>query len=270
MSPSRPAGPCNNVQRRRAGGHRQRPRGTDPPLSPRRNGRSTETPWAHRYSPAGSCGSQVMKTRIPVRPRPDQRSGGVRKGPRRLPHFSTPGAGDGRLFAANARQVTAFTIAATPPPSPTTTVLSSSSDPSSAGQAVTFTAQVSPAPDSGTVGFTDGGTVIAGCAAVAWAKPAVRRAAGRATAGRGTLHRGRLFRVTGTTPAPSHGRSPSSSPERRRSSSHSSSASPSRSSISRMGCGVRAAGPRSSAVLRSGPARPSGPDSPSRSTGLPG
>ncbi|MGD0454359.1 MAG: Ig-like domain repeat protein [Solirubrobacteraceae bacterium] len=81
-------------------------------------------------------------------------------------HFSTPGAGDGRLFAANGNKVTAFTIAATPAPSPTTTALTSSADPSSAGQPVTFTAAVSPVPDSGTVSFTDGGATIAGCDAV--------------------------------------------------------------------------------------------------------
>jgi hypothetical protein len=82
-------------------------------------------------------------------------------------HFSTPGAGGGRLFAANGNMVTAFTIAVAPTPSPTTTALTSSGNPSSAGRPVTYTAAVSPAPDSGTVSFTDGGVAITGCGAVA-------------------------------------------------------------------------------------------------------
>ena len=45
----------------------------------------------------------------------------------------------------------------------TTTTLASSANPSVAGQAVTYTATVSPAPDGGTVAFTDSGTVITGC-----------------------------------------------------------------------------------------------------------
>jgi hypothetical protein len=49
----------------------------------------------------------------------------------------------------------------------TATGLSSSENPSSAGQLVIYTATVSPAPDSGTVTFTDGGTQISGCGAVA-------------------------------------------------------------------------------------------------------
>ncbi len=46
---------------------------------------------------------------------------------------------------------------------PTTTSLSSSLNPSNVGQAVTYTATVSPAPGAGTVSFTDGGAAIAGC-----------------------------------------------------------------------------------------------------------
>jgi hypothetical protein len=48
----------------------------------------------------------------------------------------------------------------------TTTSLSSSANPSRAGQAVTYTATVSPAPDGGTAGFTDNGSAITGCSAV--------------------------------------------------------------------------------------------------------
>jgi len=46
---------------------------------------------------------------------------------------------------------------------PTATALASSPDPSAAGQAVTYTATVSPPPGGGTVAFTDGTAVIAGC-----------------------------------------------------------------------------------------------------------
>ena len=48
---------------------------------------------------------------------------------------------------------------------PTTTALVSSADPSAVGQAVTYTATVRPAPGGGTVAFTDGTSVIAGCGA---------------------------------------------------------------------------------------------------------
>ena len=54
-----------------------------------------------------------------------------------------------------------------PPPTSTTTSLGSSVNPSSVGQQVTYTATVSPVPDGGTVGFTDGGTTISGCGSVA-------------------------------------------------------------------------------------------------------
>jgi hypothetical protein len=47
----------------------------------------------------------------------------------------------------------------------TATTVASSANPSIPGQAVTYTATVSPAPDGGPVAFTDGGTAIAGCAA---------------------------------------------------------------------------------------------------------
>jgi hypothetical protein len=47
----------------------------------------------------------------------------------------------------------------------TTTTVTSSANPSRAGTPVTYTATVSPAPDGGTVAFTDGGTTITGCTA---------------------------------------------------------------------------------------------------------
>ena len=56
------------------------------------------------------------------------------------------------------------TISYTPVTS-TTTALSSSANPSVTGQQVTYTATVSPAPDGGTVAFTEGGAVIGDCGA---------------------------------------------------------------------------------------------------------
>lgn len=53
----------------------------------------------------------------------------------------------------------------TPAPTATATAISSSLNPSTVGQAVTFTATVTPTPDGGTVSFSYGGTTI--CAAVA-------------------------------------------------------------------------------------------------------
>jgi hypothetical protein len=58
------------------------------------------------------------------------------------------------------------TISYTSPVTATTTTLVSSPNPSVVGQQVTYTATVSPAPDGGTVAFTDGGTPITGCGAV--------------------------------------------------------------------------------------------------------
>ena len=81
-------------------------------------------------------------------------------------HFATPSAGGGRLFVANGEQMTAFSIASPPPPSPTTTTISSSANPALAGETVTLTATVSPAPDEGSVAFSEGSTPIPGCAAV--------------------------------------------------------------------------------------------------------
>jgi hypothetical protein len=51
----------------------------------------------------------------------------------------------------------------------TTTTVTSSDNPAFVGQAVTYTATVSPAPDpsGGTVDFADGGATISGCGSVA-------------------------------------------------------------------------------------------------------
>jgi len=48
---------------------------------------------------------------------------------------------------------------------PTAVSVASSANPSTTGQAVTYTATVAPPPAGGTVAFTDGGATIAGCAA---------------------------------------------------------------------------------------------------------
>ena len=50
---------------------------------------------------------------------------------------------------------------------PTTTTLASSANPSIVGASVTFTATVSPAPNGGTVAFSDNGTAISGCQSLA-------------------------------------------------------------------------------------------------------
>jgi len=52
-------------------------------------------------------------------------------------------------------------------PTTTTTALSSSPNPATVGQQVSYTATVSPAPDGGTVAFSDGGGTIFGCGSVA-------------------------------------------------------------------------------------------------------
>ena len=82
-------------------------------------------------------------------------------------HFTTASAGGGRLFVANGNKVTAIQIATAPAVTATRTALASSANPTLAGSPVTFTATVSPAPDAGTVAFTDRGTAIPGCSAVA-------------------------------------------------------------------------------------------------------
>jgi Bacterial Ig-like domain (group 3) len=63
--------------------------------------------------------------------------------------------------------VTATSPAAPPaPPTPTSTTLAASSTTPTVSAPVTFTATVSPTPDSGTVAFDDGAGTIPGCAAV--------------------------------------------------------------------------------------------------------
>ena len=81
-------------------------------------------------------------------------------------HFATPSGGGGRLFVANGAVVDALTIATPPPPTQTATTISPSSNPAVAGQPVRYTAAVSPAPDSGSVAFSQGGPLIPGCEAV--------------------------------------------------------------------------------------------------------
>ena len=81
-------------------------------------------------------------------------------------HFATPSAGGGRLFVASGAVLGALRIATPPPPSQTTTAISPSSNPTLAGQQVSYTAAVSPAPDSGYVSFSQDGLPIPGCEAV--------------------------------------------------------------------------------------------------------
>jgi YVTN family beta-propeller protein len=72
----------------------------------------------------------------------------------------------GNLYVTNDYDNTVSVIKTAPVVTATTTSLSASPDPSAVGQQVTYTAAVSPAPDAGTVTFTDGGTAIAGCSSV--------------------------------------------------------------------------------------------------------
>ncbi len=81
-------------------------------------------------------------------------------------HFASPAAGGGRLFVGSGDQVTAYTIARPPPPSSTTTRLVSSANRAPPGAAVSLIATVAPAPDGGTVTFTDGGAAISGCSSI--------------------------------------------------------------------------------------------------------
>ena len=81
-------------------------------------------------------------------------------------HFASPSAAGGRLFVGSGDQVTAYTIAQPPPTTVTTTALASSLNPSQPGAAVSLTATVNPAPDAGTVTFTNDGTAISGCSAI--------------------------------------------------------------------------------------------------------
>ena len=81
-------------------------------------------------------------------------------------HFASPSAAGGRLFVGSGDQVTAYTIAQPPPTTATTTTLASSPNPSQPGAAVSLTAVVTPAPDAGTVTFTNDGAAIPGCSAI--------------------------------------------------------------------------------------------------------
>jgi hypothetical protein len=99
-------------------------------------------------------------------------------------HFATPSAGGGRLFVAASAKVSALTIASFPPG--TTTTLRASANPVTAGQPITLTATVAPAPDAGTVAFTSGGSALSGCGAVA-VNPTTGIAACRATLPAGTF-----------------------------------------------------------------------------------
>jgi outer membrane protein assembly factor BamB len=80
-------------------------------------------------------------------------------------HFSTPSAGGGRLFVAAGSKLAAFQIASFPPG--TSTALTASSNPARSDRGLTLTATVNPAPDGGTVSFTDGARAVSGCASVA-------------------------------------------------------------------------------------------------------
>jgi polyvinyl alcohol dehydrogenase (cytochrome) len=80
-------------------------------------------------------------------------------------HFATPSAGGGRLFVAVGSKLTALTISSFPPA--TSTNLVASANPSPADGPVTFTATVEPAPDGGTVAFSDAGMLLSGCGAAA-------------------------------------------------------------------------------------------------------
>lgn len=79
----------------------------------------------------------------------------------------TPPSGSGLAVAlVSVPQITAssqLTVILVSNKAATTTALASSANPSAPGQAVTYTATVSPAPDGGTAAFTDGTTAITGC-----------------------------------------------------------------------------------------------------------
>jgi hypothetical protein len=72
-------------------------------------------------------------------------------------HVITVSYGGDQNFAASTGKLTQTVSQAT-----TTTTVASSANPSAPGQAVTYTATVSPAPDGGAVAFSDGGTPICG------------------------------------------------------------------------------------------------------------
>jgi hypothetical protein len=72
---------------------------------------------------------------------------------------------DPAFSQAAAGQAPSVTLTYTAPSVTATATTLSSANPSVAGEQVTYTATVSPAPDGGTVAFADGGTTIAGCGA---------------------------------------------------------------------------------------------------------
>jgi len=82
--------------------------------------------------------------------------------------FSDPASGVTVTVLSSSASALSVQVATggSPAPASTTTVLAASANPSIAGAVVTFTATISGGAPTGTVRFDDGGTVIAGCAAV--------------------------------------------------------------------------------------------------------
>jgi hypothetical protein len=79
-------------------------------------------------------------------------------------HWESLIVANGAVYATDgSNRLTAYAIA----PQSTTTTLTSSANPAAVGASVTFTATVMGTNPTGNVNFTDGGTSIAGCAAVA-------------------------------------------------------------------------------------------------------
>ena len=97
-------------------------------------------------SPSGSPGSSALGSSVALS---SDRSTALLGGP-----SDNGGAGAAWAFGA-------------PLPTATSTTISSSANPSTVEQTVTYTVTVAPAPDGGTVSFTDGSRTIAGCGMVA-------------------------------------------------------------------------------------------------------
>jgi len=98
-------------------------------------------------------------------------------------HWESLIVANGVVYATDgSNHLTAFAAAAT---GATTTTLSSSANPSSVGMNVTFTATVSGSAPSGNVAFTDGGSTISGCAAVALSGSGDTKTAGCSTSSLG-------------------------------------------------------------------------------------
>jgi hypothetical protein len=82
------------------------------------------------------------------------------------PHWQSLIVANGFVYVTDqSGHLTAFSLPSVQ--SPTTTVLSSSSNPADAGTSVGLTATVSGVAPSGSVNFSEGGSALAGCAAVA-------------------------------------------------------------------------------------------------------